>query len=328
MTKTSKSPQSSQYSKKRIKVAVMCISAVIIFYVGANFLKGINVFNEKAYYYCVMDDATGIQQSTPVMLSGYKVGMVDDVSLISSNPPKVCAKILLTEPIDIPTSSRFMIESKDLLGGHLLNLIMGNGTGKLQSGDTLLCSIKPGMLDGIDEIKGQISSVLTSIDTIGLSIKDVLHTNGGGKSLQATLQNIESTTENLNEILGNNKVKVGKLVTNLEKFSQTLESASPQLTSILENFDQISDTIAKADIAAIIQNANRTITELEAVVKKVNQGEGTVGELFNDDALATKLEQTINSVNDLVTDLKAHPKRYVHFSLFGKKDKDKNQKNK
>ncbi len=327
MGKTPKNPQSSQISRKRIKVSVMCIAAVIILYVGANFLKGINVFNKKAYYYCLMDNASGIQQSTPVMLGGYRIGMVNEVSLVSANPPKVCAKILLTEPIDIPANSQFLIESKDLLGGQMLTLVMGASSDRLQVGDTLLCSVKPGMLDGIDEMKGKINSVLSSVDTIGLSLKNVLHKDGGGQSLQATLQNIESSTAHLNEILGQNKTKVSKLVTNLEKFSQTLEDASPQLNSVIQNFDNISDSLAKADIAATIENANKTIMELEAIVKKVNNGEGTVGELFNDDALSNKLQNTIDSVNELVTDLKANPKRYVHFSLFGKKDKD-NKKNK
>lgn len=325
MGKTEKTPQSSQDSKKRIKVAVMCIAAVVILYVGANFLKGINVFNEKSYYYCVMDDATGIQQSTPVMLGGYKVGMVSEVSLVSFNPPKVCAKVLITEPIDIPKTSQLVITSKDILGGQVLNLEMGTSTQFCISGDTLKCAVTPGMLAGIGEMKNQISSVLASVDTIGLSLKDVLHKDGGGQSLQVTLQNIESSTNHLNEILGQNKSKVSSLVANLEKFSQTLEAASPKLNSVLQNFDNISDSLAKADIAATIENANRTISELEAVVKKVNNGEGTVGELINDNALSKKLEETINSVNELVTDLKANPKRYVHFSLFGKKDK--NQKN-
>lgn len=321
MSNKQTTPQDVQGRNKKIKVAVMCIAAIIIFYIGANFLKGVNVFHKTIYYYGIMDNAMGVQQSTPVMLNGYKVGFVQETELLGTNPVKICAKILFNENIDIPDDTELVIMSKDLLGGQMLTMVWGKSKTYLSAGDTLKCSLQPGMLDGIDEMKGQLASVLASVDTIGLTLKDVLHKEGGGESLKATLDNIESTTEHLNNILAQNENKVGRIVTDLEKFSHTLNEASPQLTEILNNFDQISDTIAKADIAAVIENANQAIAEVKALVNKVNSGEGSVGTLMNDDAVAKKLESSINSLDELLKDLKANPKRYVHFSLFGKKEK-------
>ena len=321
MANKEKSPQDSQNRNKRIKVALLCISAILIFIIGANFLKGINIFNKKTYYYCVMDNATNIQQNTAVMLAGYKIGQVQSTKLISTCPPRICATIMLSEKINIPNDSRFESMSPGLLSSQVLSLEMGVSNTFYHNGDTLPFSVKAGMLDGIDEMKGQISNVLASVDTIGMELKDVLHKEGGGEDLKGILANVEEATAHLNTILGQNETKVSHLVTSLERFGKTLDEASPQLTNILDNFDKISDTIAKADIAAVITNANNTIKEVETLVAKVNSGEGTVGNLVSDDAIAKKVDDTVNSLNELLKDLKAHPKRYVHFSLFGKKDK-------
>ena len=321
MANKEKSPQDSQNRNKRIKVALLCISAVLIFVIGANFLKGINIFHKKTYFYCVMDNATNIQQNTAVMLAGYKIGQVQSTKLISTCPPRICATIMLSEKVDIPDDSRFISMSPGLLSSQVLSLEMGISNTYFHNGDTLPFSVKAGMLDGIDEMKGQIANVLASVDTIGMELKDVLHKEGGGEDLKGILANVEEATAHLNTILGQNETKVSHLVTSLERFGKTLDEASPQLTSILDNFDKISDTIAKADIAAVITNANKTIKEVETLVAKVNSGEGTVGNLVSDDAIAKKVDDTVNSLNELLKDLKAHPKRYVHFSLFGKKDK-------
>lgn len=321
MANKEKSPQDSQNRNKRIKVALLCISAVLIFVIGANFLKGINIFHKKTYYYCVMDNATNIQQNTAVMLAGYKIGQVQSTKLISTCPPRICATIMLSEKVDIPDDSRFESMSPGLLSSQVLSLEMGVSRTFYHNGDTLPFSVKAGMLDGIDEMKGQISNVLASVDTIGMELKDILHKEGGGEDLKGILANVEDATAHLNNILGQNETKVSRLVTSLERFGKTLDEASPQLTNILDNFDKISDTIAKADIAAVITNANKTIKEVETLVAKVNSGEGTVGNLVSDDAIAKKVDDTVNSLNELLKDLKAHPKRYVHFSLFGKKDK-------
>ena len=321
MANKEKSPQDSQNRNKRIKVAILCISAVLIFVIGANFLKGINIFNKKTYYYCVMDNATGIQQNTAIMLAGYKIGQVQSTKLISTCPPRVCATLMLSEKIDIPNDSKLLSMSPGLLSSQVLSLEMGVSNTFYHNGDTLPFAVKAGMLDGIVEMKGQISNVLASVDTIGMELKDVLHKEGGGEDLKGILANVEDATAHLNNILGQNETKVSHLVTSLERFGKTLDEASPQLTNILDNFDKISDTIAKADIAAVITNANKTIKEVETLVAKVNSGEGTVGNLVSDDAIAKKVDDTVNSLNELLKDLKAHPKRYVHFSLFGKKDK-------
>ena len=136
------------------------------------------------------------------------------------------------------------------------------------------------------------------------------------------IANIEEATDNLNSILADNKGKVSNLVTSLQKFGNTLEEASPKLNEILDNFDQISDTIAKADIAGVISNANSTIKEVQTPVAKANNGDGTVSALLNDEGLVKKIDDTIKSLNDLLKDFQDNPRHYLK-PLGEKKKKSK-----
>lgn len=311
MAEKNKNPQDVQYSKKKIRVALLCISAVLIFYIGANFLKGVSIFHKKAYYYCVMEDASGVQQNTPVYLAGYKIGQVQEVELLSANPPRICAKIMLSEPIDLPKDSQLKLKSSSILGGMQLDVVLGKSTAYFQSNDTIKCFKEAGMLDGIDGLKDKIGSVLASVDTIGLELKDLMHKDGGGESLRNTLANIEDATDNLNSILADNKDEVGDLLASLKRFGTTLDNASPKLNAILEDFDNIADTVAKADIAGVITNVNRTINEVETLVKKANNGDGTVGALLNDDGLVKKIDEAIKSLDTLLKDVKDNPRHYL-----------------
>lgn len=311
MADKNKNPQDVQYSKKKIRVALLCISAVLIFYIGANFLKGVSIFHKKAYYYCVMEDASGVQQNTPVYLAGYKIGQVQEVELLSANPPRICAKIMLSEPINLPKDSQLKLKSSSILGGMQLDVVLGKATAYFQSNDTIKCFKEAGMLDGIDGLKDKIGSVLASVDTIGLELKDLMHKDGGGESLRNTLANIEDATDNLNAILVDNKDEVGDLMASLKRFGTTLDNASPKLNAILEDFDNIADTVAKADIAGVITNVNRTIKEVETLVKKANNGDGTVGALLNDDGLVKKVDEAIKSLDTLLKDVKDNPRHYL-----------------
>lgn len=326
MGKDNKMQNSGKDSQKKVKVAIMCIAAIIIFWMGTNFLKGIDVFSKKTFYYAVFDNANGLQESDPVSINGFKVGKVTSVKLISTDPIKICAEILITEKINLPIDSKFEVAPKDILGGTVVNVILGNSTQFAHNKDTLSCYIVPQMTDGLNEMKGQIGEILASVDTIGLSLKDVLHSDGGANDLKEILDNLEASTEHLNDILAQNKDKVGRLMTDVEKFAHTLEAASPQLTNVINNFDQISDSLAKADIAATILSANKTIEELNGIVSKINKGDGNLGKLANDEALYQNIEATTANLNKLMIDLKENPKRYVHFSLFGKKDKKEKTK--
>lgn len=323
MEKEQVKPDNSAHNKSKLKVGIFCIVAVVIFYFGACFFKGVSAFGKKTYYYAIFDNTGGLQASNAVMLNGYKIGQVTNVSIISDNPVRLCAELMITEDVNIPKDSKVQVAPKDLLGGTVVNILFGSDTRYLQDKDTMQAYVVPPMTDGIDELKAQLGSILSSVDTITLSLKDVLAPDAGGQDLKSTLANLESTTENLTYILSANKDKVGKLVTNLEQFSNTLSAAGPQLESIVENMDNITDSLSKANVRQTINDAQKAVGNIQLIVDKMQRGEGTLGQLVNNDSLYLNLEHSLYSLNELLVDLKANPKKYINVTVFGKKEKNK-----
>jgi phospholipid/cholesterol/gamma-HCH transport system substrate-binding protein len=323
MEEKNKPSKHSERNAKSVKVAVFCILAIVTLYFGANFLKGVDSFSKKEFYYSVYDNSGGLHVGAIVYLHGYPVGKVTKVKLISNNPVRILAEYLITEDIIIPTDSRFEVMSKDMLGGIIVRLALGEETLFAKSRDTLACGIVPQLTEGLENMKDQIISILASVDTIAVSLKDVLSRQNGAEKLAQTLNNIESMTASLDLIIANNKANIGKIVTEFTKFSETLSGISPDLKHIVANFDQIADDIAKTNVAEVIVNVNNAILQVEEVIRKVNTGDGNAAKLLNDDILYNNLGNTLKSLDELVIDIKENPKKYINVTIFGKKEKEK-----
>lgn len=321
MEKEKVKQDNSVYNKSKVKVGIFCLAALVIFYFGVCFFKGIDAFGKKKYYYAVFENTGGLQASNAVMLNGYKVGQVTDVKIISDNPVRLLAELMITEPINIPSDSKVQVAPKDLLGGTVVNLVFGESTTFAQNKDTLACFVVPPITDGIDGLKAQLGSILSSVDTITLNLKDVLAAEEGSKDLRTTLSNLQQTTSDLTYILAKSKDKIGPLVTNLEQFSNTLQASGPQMESIIANIDNITDSLSKANLTQTINDAQKAIGDIEVIVNKVQKGEGTLGQLVDNDTLYTNLSNSLYSFNELLVDLKANPKKYINVTVFGKKEK-------
>jgi phospholipid/cholesterol/gamma-HCH transport system substrate-binding protein len=323
MEEKNKPSKNSERNAKSVKVAVFCILAIVTLYFGANFLKGVDSFSKREFYYSVYDNSGGLHVGAMVYLHGYPVGKVTKVKLVSNNPVRILAEYLITEEIVIPKDSRFEVMAKDLLGGIIVRLTLGEEALFAKSGDTLACGVVPQLTDGLDNMKDQIISIIASVDTIAVSLKDVLSRQNGAEKLAQTLNNIESMTASLDLIIATNKANIGKIVTEFTKFSETLSDISPELKQIVANFDQIADEIARTNVAEVIVNVNNAILQVEEVVRKVNTGEGNAAKLLNDDILYNNLGNTLKSLDELVIDIKENPKKYINVTIFGKKEKEK-----
>ena len=311
---------------KSIKVALFVIAAALIFYLGSIFLKGINVFGKKTYYYAVFEDIGALHESTNVTLNGYEIGKVTDIELLSSNPVRICAEILVTEKLDIPEDSQFEVAQKDVLGGMVVNLHLGQSARMAQRGDTLGCYLAGGMLDGVGDLVAQLRSVVASVDTIGQNLKLAFRTEdslNGGTMIKNTLENLEHTTADLSKLLADNGGKVNNVVAQLDVLSKTLGEAAPKIDAIVGNVDNITDSLAKANIRTLVNNAQSTIDDANRLIDNVNKGQGTVGQLMQNDSLFKSLNNTIESLDLLVKDIKANPSKYINVTVFGKKEKKK-----
>lgn len=310
-----------QKNRKAIMVAIMAISAIIIFYAGANFLKGAEMFGGNRKLYAIFDDAAGLPQGTPVMYNGFKIGKVMTVSLTSDSPARVCAAIAINEDMDIPKDSHFELSTKDMLGGLVIHLRLGEAKQLAKNKDTLQSFLIPAFTDGLGDVMVQLSSIMSSVDSIALELKGIVSSKEGSSSLKIIFENLENSTTELNQLMSQNRAKFGHIVDNLNQLTTTLNEETPQLQSIIDNFDQISDDIAKADLAKVILEANQTIEQLSLIVEKIQKGEGDIGKLVNNEELYNNLALTTENLNKLLIDIKENPDRYIHVSVFGKKKK-------
>lgn len=314
-----------QYSAKNIKsmrVAVFCIAAMVVFYFGASFLKGLNILGHKTYYYAVMEDIGGLHESTTATINGYPIGKVTSLKMLSTNPVRICAEIMVTEKIEFPKDSRIEIAQKDVLGGMVVNILPGSSMVMAKSGDTLQSYLAGGLFDGIGDLRDQLASVVSSVDTIALALKSAFQPNdpeNGAITLKNTLINLEASTQQLNRILAANGPKVGEMVTKLNNFSTTLDKASPQLNTIIDNLEHISDTVAQSNIKALFTDAQQAVANINSLTEKLEKGEGSVGQLMNNDSLYTNINKAAESLDKLLNDLKANPGRYINITVFGKK---------
>lgn len=309
---------------KSIKVALFFIAAVLIFYLGSVFLKGINVFGKKNYYYAVFEDVGALHESTNVALNGYEIGKVTGIKLLSSNPVRICAEILVTEDLDIPEDSKLEVAQKDVLGGMIVNLHLGQSSKMAHRGDTLGCYLAGGMLDGVGDLVTQLQSVVASVDTIGQNLKLAFRTEdslNGGTMIKNTLENLEHTTADLSKLLADNGGKVNNFVSQLDKLSKTLADASPKINEIVDNVDNISDSIAQSNIRGFVNEAKGTIDNVNRIVSEVERGEGTLGQLVRNDSLYNSINKTIESLDVLIKDLKENPSKYINVTVFGKREK-------
>ncbi|MCR4680255.1 MAG: MlaD family protein [Bacteroidales bacterium] len=316
-----------QYSAKNVrsmKVAIFCIAALLIFYLGASFLKGMNVLSRKTYYYAVLEDIGALHESTTITLNGYPIGKVSGLKMLSTNPVRICAELMITEKIDIPKDSRFEIAQKDVLGGMVVNVIPGSSGTLARNGDTLAARLAPGLFDGIGDLKGQLASVIASVDTIGLALKSAFQPGdpeNGATTLKNTLSNLEESTQHLNKLLASNEPKVGEIVTKLNRFTTTLDNVSPQLNTIIDNLDHISDSVAQSNIKALFTDAQQAVSNINKVTSNLENGKGSVGQLMQNDSLYQNINKAAESLDILIKDLKANPSRYINVSVFGKKNK-------
>jgi phospholipid/cholesterol/gamma-HCH transport system substrate-binding protein len=284
----------------------------------------VDTFSKKEFYYSIYENSGGLHVGAMVYLEGYQIGKVTKVRLINHNPVRILAEYLINEGIRLPIDSRFEVTSKDLLGGIIVRLQLGTDPQFAQPGDTLACGVAPQLMDGLEPMKDQIANILCSVDTIAVVLKDLLANQNLAENLAQTLIHVESLTANLDKMMAENKTKFGKMVTEISKFSETLTEISPELKNIVSNFDQIADSIAKANVAGVIMNMNHTIQQVNDAVKKATTGDGNIAKLLNEDELYDKLGNTLQSLDNLLIDIKQNPKKYINVTIFGgKKDKEK-----
>lgn len=305
-----------------VKVGTTVIITLVAFIWLYNFLKGKDLFQSVAYYYTVYDKVGGLAESNPVEINGYKVGVVQSIDFVDATSGKLLVAFSVAKDFKLPLNTVAEIVPISPLGGMKVQFVYGNGPGFYNDGDTLTGRVAVSLFDLLDKelmpFKDKVAGLIVSIDSITNSLDDLIDDNFKN-DLSGTMDNLNSTTGSLERIITSKETELKKTLENLNRFSLMLSENSESMGSTLSNLGRITDTLAAADIYGTVRDLKSSLEKTSTALDNLNEGKGTAGQLMTNDTLYTNLSNSLESLNALLTDMKANPKRYVQFSLFGKK---------
>lgn len=296
---------------KELKVGILTLAALFIAYFGFNYLKGNSLFNKGVTFYSIYQDVEGLHVGSKVVLNGYPIGKVKKITFMQGGSGRLIAEYVVTdESIYVSENTVAQILSTDLFGSKAINLLIGDSPDLALNSDTLASSQAAGIMSEINKrvepYEVRMQNLLEVVDTL--------------------LRQVKVTVEHLDVILVNERSNIGEITTNLASITKNIDENNGHISGSLENIHSLTDSLSQADIKAILDNANLAVLSMKETIEKMNNGSGTVGKMMNDSSLYINLDKSAKDLDLLLKDIQDHPKRYVHFSIWGKNNKDKESK--
>ena len=295
---------------KEVQIALVALVGIVVLFFGLKFLKGLTLFSTDDSYYVEFDDISGVSASCPVYANGYRVGVVEDVIFNYDSQEKIVAVVGLNKQLRLPKASTAEIAS-DLLGNVKLELRFGPDLDDLmEPGDTLYGKKQSGALGKAADMLPQIENMLPKIDSILANVNMLL----SNPAISSSLHNVDLITAHL----ATTTSELNRLTASL---NQQMPGTLTKVDGLLDNTTTLTKNLSDLDIAMTMAKVNNTLQNVEQMTAKLNSNEGTLGLLMRDQELYRNMASTMGHVDSLMIDLKQHPKRSVHFSIFGKKDR-------
>ena len=302
---------------KELKIGFVGIVSIIVLFLGVSYLKGLNVLDSSREFYAIYNNIGGLKVGSSVLVNGYQVGVVSQVDLVDNVNQSLLVKISIDKDFDLPVNSVSKIVNQDLMGSKGINLVLGDDAALAESGDTLFSGVGGSFQDEVSAqilpLKIKTEELIGSIDSVMVIITAVLNKDAREnlsnslQSLDQTFALMSQTMTKVDQIVDQNDERISSIIKNLE-------ANNNEITNILKNFSDISDAIAKSNIQDLL-------TSLDEASKKINNSQGSLGMLINDEDLYLNLENSSKELELLIKDVKENPKRYLGFSVLGGKTK-------
>jgi phospholipid/cholesterol/gamma-HCH transport system substrate-binding protein len=307
------------------KVGILAAIAIAIFIVGYNFLKGNDIFISENEFYAKYDKVDGLAISKPVLVNGFQIGRVSDLTLQPNG--QILAQFKINPNYVVPENTIARLESTDLLGSKAVIFDLGNSLKYAIDGDTLDANVQQNIMDQVEPVQKKAQVIIAKLDSLLSSVNTILNPdfqkniNRSFASIAKTLETLEITSKTVDGAVSIQAKRIDNILANAESISSNLKNNNEKITAIMNNMNNVTDQLAKANFKETLDNANKAVADLQTTIAKINNGAGSLGMLLNDEKLYNNLNNAAANLDKLMIDLQANPKRYVSFSVFGgKKD--------
>jgi phospholipid/cholesterol/gamma-HCH transport system substrate-binding protein len=309
------------------KIGALTAIAITILILGYSFLRGDAIFGGVNRYYVVYGNVDGLTVSKPILVNGFQIGRVSKMKFQKNGSTLV--ELSVDRQYEVPKNTIAKLGSAGLLAGKAIIFAYGNSNISAEDKDTLRAEIEGSLVDDLQPIQSKAESLINKLDSSLASINKILNPNFQKNvdrsfvSIANSLQTLEGTTKKIDALVSTQTTHINAILANTESVTSNLKASSVHLTNITSNFDKVSNDIAGANLKQTLDNAGKAVADLQATISKMNSTNGSVGALLNDRQVYDNLKDATSNLNALFIDLKAHPGRYVSFSVFGGKKKDK-----
>lgn len=296
----------------------MAVISGVILYFGVRFLKGTEVFSSNNTFYVVYENVDGLTASNPVLINGLPVGYVDVIRLQQKKGNQILVVLKIEENIILGDSTSAILSTSDLLGSKAIVLDVKNINAPLEEGDTLIAAKDVGIAELVQAktlpIVDQLDTTITRINfLLAAFVEDTSRVSN-------TLENVEQTTFQVESMVSENRRDLNTVISNFRKLSETLADSEQGIEPLMAKLNDVANKLNEIELQSTVMKIDSTMANLQTITQKIEQQEGTMGKLVNNDSLYVNLNQTVSDLDSLLVDLKANPKRYVRFSIFGGND--------
>lgn len=306
------------------KIGILTVVGLAILILGFSYLKGNDVFSSSNKFYAIYRNVEGLTLSKPILVNGFQIGHVSNMTLQTESGFTV-VEFKVDPKYPIPSNTLARLESTDLLGSKAIIFELGNSRELAENKDTLRADIQGSLAQSLQPVQRKAEILMDKVDSSLAAINKILNpefqrnVDRSFLSIANSLQTLEGTTKKIDRLVGAQSGHIDAIMGNAEALTASLRASSGKLGATTANFERLSTDLANSNIKGTLDNANKAMADLQATVNKINNGQGSLGLLLNDNSMYNNLNAASANLNNLFIDLKAHPKRYVSFSVFGRK---------